>query len=68
MRIGIDFDEVVADSGATIMIEDHMTNATVCAEAGIKVFLFDQPWNQGELPPGIERVHSWDEIVKKLSA
>jgi uncharacterized HAD superfamily protein len=53
--------------GIQVMIDDHMSVAKDCAEAGIRVLLFDQPWNQGELPMGAERVHSWDEIVKKLS-
>jgi hypothetical protein len=52
--------------GIELMIDDHMNVAKDCAEAGIRVLLIDEPWNQGELPPGVERVYSWEEIIKKL--
>ena len=59
--------EICKENKVELMIEDHFGNAKECAEAGIRVFLFDQPWNQGELPQNIERIKSWDEIVTKLS-
>jgi uncharacterized protein len=58
--------EMCKELGIELMIDDHMSVAKDCSAAGLKVFLFDQPWNQGELPSGVERVYSWDEIVEKL--
>ena len=52
--------------GVELIIEDDLLHATDCAKNGIKVFLFDYPWNQGNLSPNIERVFSWSEIVDKL--
>jgi len=52
--------------GVELMIDDHMKNAVECAAAGIPALLFDQPWNQGELPPGVKRVRSWNEIVERV--
>jgi uncharacterized HAD superfamily protein len=57
---------ICKEHGIELYIEDVVANAKDCAEAGIKVFLFDQPWNQGALPPNVERVKSWEEIVRKL--
>jgi uncharacterized HAD superfamily protein len=61
-----DKSDICKEYGIEVMIEDYMKNAKECADAGIRVFLFDQPWNQGELSPNMERVKSWDEIVKRL--
>lgn len=56
--------------GANIIFEDHPVNVKKCAEDGIHVYLFDQPWNKEEFPlhPGaILRVGSWqDEILETL--
>lgn len=59
--------EICKSIGARILIDDHIENALDCAENGIKVFLFDAPWNQTEdLPEGVIRVKSWKEIISKL--
>lgn len=58
---------ICKENGIEVIIEDHMRTATECAVAGIRALLLDQPWNQGELQPGVERVRSWEEIVEKLS-
>lgn len=59
--------DVYAEIGARILIEDYLGHAIPCADAGMDVFLLDQPWNRGMiLPAGIERVHSWDEILTLL--
>lgn len=50
-----------------IMIEDCLEFAENCAKEGIKVFLFDWPWNQSKnLHPNIIRVKSWKEILKHI--
>lgn len=52
-----------------LMIDDHLPTAIECAENGIKAFLFNQPNNaHAVLPPGITRVHSWNEIIEKIAS
>lgn len=58
--------QVCNEHGIELMIDDNPDFAKECAAEGVKVMLFDQPWNRGELPPGVERVYSWDEIMRKL--
>lgn len=58
--------EICKKIGAEILIEDNLKYANQCADAGIKVLLFDYPWNQGNLNPLITRVKRWDEIVEVL--
>lgn len=49
---------------AAIMIEDKSDIALYLAENGIKVLLFDTPYNCSAEHENITRVHSWDEIYK----
>lgn len=59
--------DVCVEIGARIIIEDYLGHADPCADAGMDVMLFDQPWNRGSaLASGVERVHSWDEILALL--
>ena len=59
--------EICAELGIGLMIEDFLGYAVECASNGIKVLLLDCPWNQSDnLPAGVTRVHSWQEIVEKL--
>ena len=43
-------------------IDDHEEAATQVADAGIPVFLIDQPYNQNCRHPLITRVRGWNEI------
>lgn len=52
--------------GIKIFIEDSLSNAKDIAEHGIPVILLEKIWNQGELPPAIHRVKTWEEIVSKV--
>lgn len=54
--------DVCKDLGVNIFIEDAPKHALSVSNEGIPVLLFDTPWNQGELPPNITRVFSWEEI------
>lgn len=58
--------DIVKELGINIFIEDALHFAADVAESGIPVFLIDTPWNQGETPPNVTRVYSWDEILEKL--
>jgi uncharacterized HAD superfamily protein len=60
--------EICKENGIELMIDDHRGVAEECAEAGIRVFLFNYPWNQGDLPKNIERVFSWDDILRKIDS
>ena len=65
MRTKID---VCKELGIDLMIEDSASQAKALAGAGIPVILLDMPWNQEEMPEGITRVDSWDEIVRTIQA
>lgn len=55
------------DKGIEVFIEDDLEQAISLAENGIKVFLFDHPWNRaGNIQDGYMRVKSWDEILENL--
>lgn len=54
---------VCAEIGAQILIEDVLHNAEEVAQSGLPVLLPDRPWNRDRTPPGVIRVHSWEEIV-----
>jgi uncharacterized HAD superfamily protein len=58
--------EVCRELGIELIIDDNWDTAVDCAAQNIKVLLFDQQWNRGKVPKNVERVHSWDEILKKL--
>jgi uncharacterized HAD superfamily protein len=45
-----------------LLIEDERALALATAKASAPVLLFDRPWNQGELPQGVTRVKTWDEV------
>ena len=69
MPKGIGKLEICQKANAKRIIEDNLETAVDCALMGIGVTLLDTPWNQEknygikQLPDGIVRVHSWDEIV-----
>ncbi len=60
--------EICEEIGAVVLVEDALGHAADVAQKGIPVLLPDRPWNQGPLPIGVIRVHSWDEIVSWITA
>lgn len=61
--------------GASVLIDDNPRYAIECAEAGIRVLLFDYensyPWCKtecGDLPPLVTKVHNWEEVEKQLAS
>lgn len=59
--------EVCKELGISLMIEDSIPHSLKCAEAGIKVLLFDRSWNHNEiLPANITRIYSWKEVLEKI--
>jgi hypothetical protein len=60
--------ETCKNNGVEVLIDDNPEVAIECAKEGIRVFIFDQPWNRDyPFPANVERVVSWDEVVGKLS-
>ena len=59
---------VCKEIGASILVDDALEHAVEVAQKGIPVLLPDRPWNQGPLPTGVTRVHSWDEMLAWITA
>jgi uncharacterized HAD superfamily protein len=59
--------EICLHNGADILIDDSFENAETCAVNGLRVLLYDWPWNRKiKLPMFIDRVHGWPEIWEKV--
>ena len=48
------------------MLEDSGETTIDCANVGIKVILFDKPWNKKFKHENIIRVEGWDGASKEL--
>jgi len=60
--------EVCKEIGADIIIEDKKSFIFECAREGVKVLLYDYPWNKDVKENSlITRVSSWKDILEKLS-
>ena len=55
--------EVVRENAIDVFVDDVLTNAEEIASLGVPVLLMDSPYNQGELPQGVIRCYSWDDIL-----
>ncbi|CAK9328148.1 unnamed protein product [Citrullus colocynthis] len=66
--------EICKSLGASVLIDDNPRYAIECAEAGIRVLLFDYensyPWCKEceDLPPLVTKVHNWEEVEKQLGS
>ena len=58
--------EICTNLGIRDFIEDNLEYARECAERGVRVFLYDKPWNMRKLDRRIIRVKSWKEILSAL--
>jgi 5'(3')-deoxyribonucleotidase len=56
--------ELCLQIGADYLIDDQPKHCFAAAEAGITSLLFgDYPWVEvGEIPPGVIRVHDWNQV------
>lgn len=52
--------------GIDVFIDDSLANAENVASEGITSYLFDTPWNKDCRNEKIIRVHSWEDILKRL--
>ena len=58
--------DLCRSQGINTLVEDAGHIARDCANAGIRVFLFNKPWNQYEMPSSVIRVNNWQEIIEKF--
>ncbi|MHB8126456.1 MAG: 5' nucleotidase, NT5C type [Desulfitobacteriaceae bacterium] len=50
-----------------VFVEDYLVNAKSIAQSGVPALLLNASYNQGQLPAGITRCHSWQEILQEIS-
>lgn len=59
--------EICKKYGFSLLVDDCLKYSLECNELGIPSFLFDTPWNKGNLEGTlITRVKNWNEILEKL--
>lgn len=58
--------EVCDELGVDLFIDDALHNAIDIAAAHRPVLLLDNPWNQGELPPHVNRIYSWNDALQYI--
>lgn len=59
--------EVCKEIGAEILIEDNLDYAKSCVVEGVRVLLFDYPYNrEDDINPLITRVKSWKEVLENF--
>ena len=60
-------DKICLEGGIGILLEDSPEISKKCANQGIKVILFDNPWNKNlEFHENIFRVKNWTEAIEKI--
>ena len=59
---------IVRQMKLDLLIEDELHVALAAVEVPIPVLLFNRPWNQAVLPPGITRVEDWGQVVHLVAA
>ena len=60
-------DKHQTDHDFDFFVEDNADSALSLAEAGIRTFLFDYPWNRNIVAhPNITRVSGWSEVLSEL--
>src|SRR3989344_651565 len=57
---------ICKEKGIGLILEDSGKNALDCAGEGIKLLLFDKPWNRNYSHPNITRVNSWKEALQNI--
>lgn len=61
--------DMCKEMGIDIFVEDAPVHIPKLSEHVEEVFLFDMPWNRSleQLPKNVERMHSWDDILQRLT-
>ena len=60
--------EICLKLGISLIIEDSGETGLDCASKGVKVLLFDNPWNKKFSHNNIIRVNNWSEAMKKINS
>ena len=60
--------EICKELGISILLEDAPATALECATKGIKVILFNRPWNQNVSHKNIVRAKTWIEAMKAINS
>ena len=58
--------DVCEELGARVLVEDDLRHVSDCLATDIRVLLFDRPWNQKDVPLGVDRIRSWDEVTVEV--
>jgi len=56
--------EICKKLKADFIIDDDPTHIIDCTNCGIHVLIYDNPWNQNNLPKRLQRIKSWEEIFE----
>ena len=59
-------DKTEVPEDITVAVDDHPLHALAYCELGIRVFLMDQPWNQGVSHSLLTRVMGWDDLLQRF--
>lgn len=59
-------DEYCREFGIDVIIEDNGVHSMNYAKNGLRVVLFDKPWNKGVEHKNIVRVNDWDECLEVI--
>jgi uncharacterized HAD superfamily protein len=57
---------IVREQRLDLLIDDELHVAKAVAALPVPVLLFDRPWNRGDLPTGVARVHTWGDILRAV--
>ena len=57
---------ICKELGVDVLIDDNEKFSKEVAESGVKVLLFDRPWNKNIEHENIVRVGSWKEILEEI--
>jgi len=61
--------ELCRELGVTVQVDDNPDYVDSCISEGVRVFLFDQPWNTNYVPTErVIRVLNWIDIIEKLKS
>lgn len=57
---------LACDLGLDAFCEDDETISRTLAEGGIRVFLFDRPWNRALEHENVTRVRDWEDVAREV--
>jgi uncharacterized protein len=58
--------EVCKELGINIFIDDSLKHAEDISKSGVKVYLLNAPWNQGDVPENVARMNDWNSICEDI--